>query len=1175
MLKSLVKTMSKKEYKIKVLEGLDAVRQTAGMYIGNTEDGTGYHHMLAEVLDNSIDEFMANHCNKIIVTLYKDGSASVQDNGRGIPTYYMKEEKKSALEIVLTKLHAGGKFDKSNYEHSAGLHGVGVSVVNALSSRLDVVVKHDGVETSIAFESGKLVEKVREQKGRGTGTFVKFKPDGSIFKNVLCFDSDKVRDRLVEISYLCRGLEIVFVDENLEKKEQFYSENGICEFSKKIAPSPLIDEPIYFSVKKENIVVEISLQWMDDSSYSDVGKYYTNNILNLDGGSHMVGFKTGLTKTINSFISKSDLPKTWKVPLSGDDIREGLVSIVSLKHPAPRFSSQTKDKLVSEDARTAVESVISESLMAYFEANSNQAKRIVGRCINAYKAREAARKARETARPQNTKSLGFLPGKLADCSSNKMEECELFLVEGTSAGGSSIQARDRKMQAILPLKGKVLNIERSGFKKMLDNEELSNLVTALGCGLGKDFNSSSLRYGKVVLMSIDGEEPICVQKDGIASVVKFKDLKDNPGSVLTMDFLGNSKFSPIENVIVHKTDVDLYNIKTSYNREITVTGNHSVFIDKNNIPTLVEASSIAPGDKVYLGLPVFPETLCKKINVFEFFWERKNKKEFDKVIIKGPTVIDIIKKRIKKEHPIHGEERVKINKISRKFLISKRKEMNITVHQLAKLIGLKQGISVSEYERGVRNPMHSVFIKWLDILGIDKTKINFKIIDSIFERMLGTKPSNRNRTKNRIYLKDLTLEEMLSLTEKDFLTDNFGNGFGMNKFLDLDELFFFVLGFWIAEGSSGKTQIQWSTGPNDDFCINKIHEFAKKNGFISNFYEFKNTKGTCVRINNKSFRLFFNEFVGGIKHCQVKEIPQVVFSAANECKISFLKGWLLGDGTVNKNGISITTSSKFMARQLLWLFGNFGVVASNGYTKPHIIKSNNKKVKKEYLSGEAYHVWVGGSHLNKIKEVWINHRYSYILDSVKHRERMLLENYGDNVFLVKVKSVTKLDVRPEFVYDVSVPETQRFFCGDGLLGHNSDADVDGAHIRTLLLTFFFRQMPQLILSGNLFISVPPLFRLNYKNKPYYFKDEKPMQEFIKEKGINKDTVSIQRFKGLGEMSPEQLWETTMNPETRLLKRIVINNFIEADKIFGILMGSQVELRKDFIERFSEKAFLDI
>jgi DNA gyrase subunit B len=495
------------DYKIKVLEGLEAVRQTAGMYIGNTEDGSGYHHMIAEVLDNSIDEFMAKHCNKITVTLYKDGSASVQDNGRGIPTYYMKEEKMSALEVVLTKLHAGGKFDKANYEHSAGVHGVGVSVVNALSSRLDVVVKHDGMEYSIAFEKGKRVGPISERKSRGSGTFVRFTPDQEIFKKVIGFEADKVKERLKEISYLCRGLEIVFFNEGDSEEVIFHSQEGICEFVSHIAPAPLVGPAICFNGTKENVLVDIALQWMDDSSYVDVGKYYTNNILNLDGGSHMAGFKAGLTRTVNNYITNSDLPKTLQVSLSGDDIREGLVSIVSIRHPSPRFSSQTKDKLVSEDARTAVETIISESLAAYFDQNPNQARRIVTRCVNAYKAREAARKARETVKKSNIKTVGILPGKLADCSSNDPEKCELFIVEGMSAGGSTKSARDRNTQAVLPLRGKVLNTERSGFKKMLDNEELSNLVTAIGCGLGKDFEVDGLRYGKVVINSdadVDG-----------------------------------------------------------------------------------------------------------------------------------------------------------------------------------------------------------------------------------------------------------------------------------------------------------------------------------------------------------------------------------------------------------------------------------------------------------------------------------------------------------------------------------------------------------------------------------------------------------------------------------------------------------------------------------------------
>jgi DNA gyrase subunit B len=501
------------DYKITTLEGLEAVRKTYGMYIGNVEDGTGYHHMLMEVLDNSVDEYLAGYCDKIVVTLHKDGSASVGDNGRGIPVYYMKEKRMTALEVVFCTLHAGGKFDKSNYKVSGGLHGVGVSVVNALSARLKVVVRRDGKEYSMSFEKGKKVEGITEQtaKGKATGTFIRFGADLAVFKGVIKFDPAAVKRKLMELSFLCRGLSIEFVDEIRKKREVFGGENDMSGFIKYLSGGKLLTDPIVFTknVDLENgtIVVDIAMQWASGNSDIEICKYFTNNIPNMDGGSHMSGFRSGLTRTVNSYISNSDLPKSLKISLSGDDIREGLISVVSIRHPDPKFNSQVKSKLVSEDARTAVESTMSDQLMRYLELNPPISKKIVTRCINAHKAREAARKARDAVRKSSLGSIGFLPGKLADCQERDPELCELFIVEGDSAGGSAKQGRSRRFQAILPLRGKVLNIERCEFKTLMDNKELTNLITAIGAGIGRSFSPSNIRYGKIIIMTdsdVDG-----------------------------------------------------------------------------------------------------------------------------------------------------------------------------------------------------------------------------------------------------------------------------------------------------------------------------------------------------------------------------------------------------------------------------------------------------------------------------------------------------------------------------------------------------------------------------------------------------------------------------------------------------------------------------------------------
>lgn len=501
--------MSKEYNEIEVLKGLEGVRKNLGMYLGNISDGAAYHHSMLEIISNSVDEFMSGFASKISVCLHKDGSASVEDNGRGIPVSYNTKEKASNLELALTKLHAGGKFDRKNYNTSGGLHGVGLSAVNGASARMRTTVWRDGKEYTMAFTKGKKSEELSEKpvRRKQTGTLIRFGLDPSLFKNVFDFDGPKVYAKLKELSYLCQGLVIEYTDEKNDIKETLASSQGLSDFVRDLASSSLLEDPIHIKAL-DGIGVDVALQWLADGSDETIDRYYTNNIPNLDGGSHMVGFKAGLTRTINSYISKSDLPKSLQVSLSGDDVREGLVAVISVKHPNPSYSSQTKDKLVSEDARTAVESAISDKLLEYLELNPKFAKKLVTRCVNAWKAREAAKKAREAVRKSNLDSGAMtLPGKLADCQEKDPALSEIFIVEGDSAGGSAKQGRSRKDQAILPLRGKVLNIERAEFKKMMENKELTSLIVALGTGIGRHFDLSKLRYHKVIIMTdsdVDG-----------------------------------------------------------------------------------------------------------------------------------------------------------------------------------------------------------------------------------------------------------------------------------------------------------------------------------------------------------------------------------------------------------------------------------------------------------------------------------------------------------------------------------------------------------------------------------------------------------------------------------------------------------------------------------------------
>ncbi len=1198
---------------IQVLEGLQAVRKRPAMYIGST-DGRGLHHLVYEVVDNSIDEALAGYCDEITVTIRDDGSVSVSDDGRGIPVDTHEKYDRPALEVIMTVLHAGGKFDSKSYQVSGGLHGVGVSVVNALSERLEVEVKRDGGVYRHEFARGEPAEdgfeRVRDMDdGEDTGTYIRFWPDGDIFETDE-FEFSTLANRLRELAFLNSGVAVALVDERDDEavddagdEETFRYEGGIREFVGYLneTRTPIHEEVIYFEDEQDDIHVEVAMQATEELQGSVHA--FANNINTREGGTHLTGFKTALTRTVNDYANEHGLVDDLDANLKGEDVREGLTAVISVKHPDPQFEGQTKTKLGNSEVRGIVESATHDKLGTFFEENPDTARKVVHKAAEAARARKAAKKAEELTRRKSALESTALPGKLADCQTRDPTEAELFVVEGDSAGGSAKQGRNRENQAILPLKGKILNVEKHRLDRILENDEIRALITAIGAGIGEEFDIDDVRYNKIILMSVDGEEHGFVRDaDGNTRFVEIGEFVDR---VVDADGRGyedyevlcfgrddnRTKFRPIDQVIRHEIDEPLYEIETDYGRNLKVTASHSVFVHRDGEIELARGDEIDAGDQVVAprSVPLSGTRDGERIDLLAELVERSD--EFDsELFARGPGIEELFKERVREEYATDGgavaqaEPRVEVPESVRSTLREQREETGITQQDVCDAVGIAQPITVSQWERGNSRPTVSNFQAYCDAVGVSAPAVmeNVSVTDSLLDQRWNNQyeGAQANRVRDYVRVSELSVDDLDEIPDDATveLTPRHHADHGVDRYVELDETLFELLGIYAADGSSSpRNGVRLAIGSNNESLAETYQEAFDHVFGIPAKRSRNDDRVDEVKLVNRVAAVVWERVFGfDDSRASEKTIPDLVFDVSSDCQQAFLRGYLHGDGTVNEERIAWSTTSRHLASGVMYLLSAQGVVASHS-------KMDADDLDGGFKTNSASHtVTVSArSDLAKIRDVWEPHRNGdRLLSKVEngwdnHGTRKYRDISEDLVGL-EVRRVEEVEPSGRYVYDFSVEADENFVAGmGGLCAHNTDADVDGAHIRTLLLTLLYRHMKPLLEAGYVYAAQPPLYRVRYRGETYDAMTEAERDRIVEEE-CDGNPTQVQRFKGLGEMNPDQLWDTTMDPENRRLKRINVDDAAAADRMFNVLMGDAVEPRKQFIkEHATEAEWVDI
>ncbi len=1160
------KTKTESTYEAKdiyVLEGLEPVRKRPGMYIGSTGPD-GLHHLLVEVVANSCDEAVMGHCNDIKVYLLAQNRIKVEDNGRGIPIETHPQTKKSALETVMTYLHAGAKFGGKVYVSTGGLHGVGVSAVCALSEFMRVEVCRSGQKYFQEYSRGKPKTKVKKiGKSKGSGTTVIFQPDSEVFKEIK-WDLKRILNHLRQQAYLTKGLKITLIDqrEKPQNSYTFYFEGGLPSYIKHLTrgQTPLHPNIFYGFGEKNGLIVEAAFRYTDE--YECYEESFANNVWTQDGGTHLTGFRTALTRTFNEYARKNGFLKEKDENLSGEDIREGLTGVVSIKIKEPQFEGQVKAKLGNPEAKVVVEAVVSESLTDFLERNPQDARLIIEKCLLAQKARKAARVARETVLRKGILEGLQLPGKLADCVSRKPEESELFVVEGESAGGSSRQARDRHFQAILPLRGKILNVERARLDKILASKEIKSLIIALGTAIAEDFNIDKARYHRIILMcdadSITGDTPIFLfdkekQEFFLTEVGEFIENCDDTARYQVLTYNSKNKKRELKEIyqtIKHPLRTPLYEIKTYCGYPIKVTSCHSIYVYENGKIVIKKGNEIKKGD-----LLIFPKS----------FPRQDKEVTLDLKDILSELQPENVSIKVKKEDlkEIPSGSWLEISPFLWKKFQTKRESYSISRVKMEKLIGIGRG-TLQQWEQKIDNVMPRLYQ---------------------FENYLNQLNTSLDALEYNIYVPLKEWEEKDFPKDAQFYLKNHTRKIKTKFRVDKDLAYFigFFLGdgcFTPEEGSPNRFSFSLSQEKAQNYLEN-LSRIIKEKFNAKPILEIRESD-ILLHFHSFSYKLLMIKLGLLAKRNYQKFIPDIFFNTKKEIQEALLRGLLESDGFItvwqskkNKRIKAIygwRLSSQKMIEGILTIFRQFGIFPAYAISKSKDhLRRDGKLIKSNFNSYDLSISTI--PYLLETQNIWKNHKDAWKLEEylkkVNYKKVIgkYLKEISDDFVSLKVKEVKEIkNPKDKFVYDFSVGKDRNFIASSGgTLLHNSD----GNHIRTLLLTLFYRYFRPIIEKGYLYIAQPPLYKIQLGKEIKYAYTEDQKLAILK--SFKKSSSSIQRYKGLGEMNASELWETTMDPKNRILLQVTIEDAKEADRIFDILMGEEVLPRKKFIQAWAKKA----